>query len=69
MHVESGDELVSNSICLALDDGVSVWWVVAKIIGEGVGVDGRVGGGELGHAAGTTDRNTETQQLTRGCSS
>ena len=66
VHVEARDELVADGVCHALDDGVTVWWVVAEVVGEGVGVDGRVRGGELGDAAGAADGDTEAQQLTWG---
>ena len=39
VHVEPRDQLVANGICHTLDDGVSVWWVITKIIGKGIRVN------------------------------
>ena len=66
MHVESGDEFVSDGVCLALDDGISVWWVVAQVIGERIRVDAWVRVGELSNAARATNRDAKSQQLTGG---
>ena len=66
MHIKSWDQFMAMGVCLALDDGISVWWVVAQVIGKRIRVDAWVRVGELSNAARATDRDAKSQQLTGG---
>ena len=69
MLVEAGNELLVDAVGHGGHNRIRVWWVVAQVVGEGVGVDRWVRRGELGDATGAANGNAKTKELARSGSS